>query len=152
MKHILLLAGAAMFAVAAPAAADPGKGHDKGKHAAMKHGKAHNKAHNKAMRGVVTSDRYGRLFALSARGTCPPGLDKRNNGCMAPGQAKKSHSVGQRYNRNFGNLWTYNQVPEYLRTQYNLDQSDRYYYRNGYVYQVDPRTMLVERVISALLR
>jgi len=33
-----------------------------------------------------------------------------------------------------------------------LDQSDRYYYRNGYVYQVDPRTMVVEQVISALLR
>jgi hypothetical protein len=62
------------------------------------------------------------------------------------------HNVGQRYNRNFGNSWTYNQIPENLRSQYSLDQSDRYYYRNGYLYQVDPRTMLVQQVISALLR
>jgi Ni/Co efflux regulator RcnB len=28
-------------------------------------------------------------------GNCPPGLAKRNNGCMPPGQAKKMWSVGQ---------------------------------------------------------
>jgi hypothetical protein len=71
---------------------------------------------------------------------------------LPPGQAKKSYDVGQRYNRNFGNTWTYNQIPDSLRSQYNLDQSDRYYYNNGYLYQVDPKTMLVQQVISALLR
>ena len=150
MKSIILLAGATMLAASIPAAADPGKGHGKGNHATMKHGKAHHSA--KAHRGVVTSDRYGRMYALGARGTCPPGLAKRNNGCMAPGQARKMYNVGQRYNRNFGTTWTYSQIPQYLRSRYSFDQSDRYYYRNGYLYQVDPKTMLVERAISALLR
>jgi hypothetical protein len=49
-------------------------------------------------------------------------------------------------------VWDYNQIPDALRSQYELDQSDRYYYNNGYLYQVDPRTSLVERVISAILR
>jgi hypothetical protein len=30
------------------------------------------------------------------RGNCPPGLAKRNNGCLPPGQAKKRYIVGQR--------------------------------------------------------
>ena len=154
MKNLIMLAGATMLAVSMPAAADPGKGHGKGhaksNHATMKHGKAHNGS--KAARGVVVSDRYGRLYALGARGGCPPGLAKRGNGCMSRGQARKMYNVGQRYNRNFGSTWTYNQIPEYLRSQYRFDHSDRYYYRNGYLYQVDPKTMLVQQAISALLR
>jgi len=155
MKKLILLAGAAMLATTVSASADPGKGQGISKHAAMNHGKAHKaSAHKagKATRGLVSSNRFGRLYALNARGACPPGLAKRNNGCLPPGQAKKQYNVGQRYNRNFGNTWTYNQIPEYLRSQYTFDQADRYYYRNGYVYQVDPKTMLVQQVVSALLR
>lgn len=29
------------------------------------------------------------------RGNCPPGLAKKNNGCLPPGQAKKRYRVGQ---------------------------------------------------------
>jgi opacity protein-like surface antigen len=150
MKKLILIAGAAMLAATAPAAADPGKGHGKGKSATTNHGKPHKAA--KSAQGVVTSDRFGRLHALNARGTCPPGLGKKNNGCLPPGQAKKQYNVGQRYNRNFGTNWTYNQIPENLQSQYTFDRSDQYYYRNGYLYQVDPKTMLVQQVVSALLR
>ena len=150
MHKFLLMAGIAALAAAGPAVAKPGHGHGYGHghgnkgHSAASHGKSH--------RGVIVSDRYGRLYALNANGGCPPGLAKKHNGCLPPGQAKKRYNVGQRYNRNFGNLWTYNQIPDYLRSQYSFDPRDRYYYGNGYLYQVDPRTMLVERVISALLR
>lgn len=34
----------------------------------------------------AVSDYYG---AQAAKGNCPPGLAKKNNGCMPPGQAKK---------------------------------------------------------------
>ena len=30
------------------------------------------------------------------RGNCPPGLAKKHNGCLPPGQAKKRYVVGQR--------------------------------------------------------
>jgi hypothetical protein len=164
MKTLILLIGAATFAIAAPAAAKPGNGHGHGNsgHSNMSHGESNhvtgmhgNSAHGvhgKSAHGLVVSDRYGRLYALNARGTCPPGLAKKGNGCMPPGQAKKVYGVGQRYNRNFGNMWSYNQIPDYLRNQYSFDQGDRYYYNNGYLYQVDPKTMLVQQVISALLR
>ena len=147
MKKFILVAGAATFAIASPAIAHPGNGHGGAKHGAMSHAQAHSgQVHG------MTSHGHGRAYALNARGQCPPGLAKRDNGCLPPGQAKKLYNVGQRYNRNFGNAWTYNEIPQSMRSQYNLDQADRYYYRNGYVYQVDPRTMVVEQVISALLR
>lgn len=146
MRNILLLASAAAFAFASPGVAKPGKGHGHSTHGshAVSHGKNH--------KGIVTSDRYGRLYALNAGGGCPPGLAKKNNGCLPPGQARKLYNVGQRYNRNMGDMWGYNQIPDYLRDQYRFDPQDRYYYNSGYLYQVDPKTMLVQRVINALLR
>jgi hypothetical protein len=155
MKKLILLAGATMLVTVAPAAAKPGngQGHGKSAHSSMAHG---NSAHARTVHGrgdvgvIRTSN--GRLYALDRRGGCPPGLAKKGNGCMPPGQAKKLYNVGQRYNRNFGSLWSYNQIPNYLRDQYRFDPSDRYYYRDGYLYQVDPRTMLIQQAISALLR
>jgi hypothetical protein len=70
---------------------------------------------------------------------------------MPPGQAKKLYGVGQRFPRGYGALWSYNQIPYDLRSRYGLDPYDRYYYGDGYIYRVDPRTMLIEQVISALL-
>jgi hypothetical protein len=142
MKRLMLLAGAAAFGLTAPALADPGKGHVKG-HVAKAHGKMSANAERPAR---------GRLWALDKRGNCPPGLAKKHNGCLPPGQAKKMFNVGQRYNRNFGHLWTFNQIPLNLRNRYSLDPYDRYYYSQGYVYQVDPKTMLVQQILSTLLR
>ena len=62
------------------------------------------------------------------------------------------NGVFQRWNTNYGQAWTYNQIPTDWRDRYNLDANDRYYYRDGYVYQVDPRTRLVEQVLSAIIR
>ena len=131
MKHALILACAAFAFAAAPAAAKPGKGH--GNHA--KHG-------NHPVSG---------LYAPGVGG-CPPGLAKRGNGCMPPGQAKKLYSIGQRYPGNYGSLWNFNQIPNELRNQYAFDPRSRYYYGDGYLYRVDPRTMLIQQVVSALLR
>ncbi|MEA1072059.1 hypothetical protein [Sphingomonas sp. LY160] len=151
MKNLLLLIGAAAFVTATPALAQNGNGQGKAKSHATK-GQHKAQSYSSKSRNVVRSRDGGRLYAFNARGTCPPGLAKKNNGCLPPGQAKKIYNVGQRYNRNFGNVWSYNQIPNDLRSRYDFDQSDRYYYRDGYLYQVDPKTMLVQQVISALLR
>ena len=151
MKKLILIAGVAAFVVGTPAFAQHGNGH--GKHGMAHSSKANAKGHSKSNRKHIVTTRNGnRLYAFNANGRCPPGLAKKQNGCLPPGQAKKLYNVGQRYNRNFGSAWTYNEIPQSLRSQYSLDQTDRYYYRNGYVYQVDPRTMIVEQVVSALLR
>ncbi|QNM82577.1 hypothetical protein H8M03_11305 [Sphingomonas sabuli] len=135
MKTLFILAGVAALTATAPAAAKPGKGHGHGNsHAthAGKHG-----GHN--MYGYGT-------------GNCPPGLAKKNAMCMPPGQFKKLHQIGQRYPNNYGNLWSYNQIPVDLRTQYGFNDNYRYYYGDGYLYQVDPRTMLIQQVVNAILR
>ena len=75
---------------------------------------------------------------------CPPGLAKKHNGCLPPGQAKKIYGRG-----------------EYLRGNYVLIRNpDRYglrpnltYYRLGdYVYQVDRETKEVLDLIGAVAR
>jgi hypothetical protein len=59
---------------------------------------------------------------------------------------------GQRWQNSYGSRYAYGQIPYSLRNRYDLNPNYRYYYDNGYLYQVDPRTLLVQQVISALLR
>ena len=121
MKHILLLAGAAALATAAPAFAKQGKGHNKhGNHIAMGH--------------------------------CPPGLAKKGNGCMPPGQAKKLYNVGQRLPYGFNGYTPYNQIPYDLRSRYNLDPYGRYVYDQNYLYRVDPKTQIISSILNAIIR
>jgi len=124
MKQILLLAGVAALATAVPVYAKPGHGNPHSGHGVMGYG----------------------------AGGCPPGLAKKHNGCMPPGQAKKLYNVGQRWPGSYGQMWNYNQIPYDLRSRYDFDPGYRYYYGDGYLYQVDPRTLLIQQVVSALLR
>jgi hypothetical protein len=128
MKHLLLLAGAAALASTAPAFAKPGKGH------------SHDQGY-----GINGPVGYG-------IGGCPPGLAKKHNGCRPPGQARKLYNIGQRFPLGYGNAWSYNQIPYDLRNQYGLDRYGRYYYGDGYLYRVDPTTMVIQQVLSAILR
>jgi hypothetical protein len=129
MKQLLFLAGAALAVTATPLAAKPGHG---------KHG------------GHVQQG-YADQYGYAQRG-CPPGLAKKNNGCLPPGQAKKL-AIGQRYAQSYGyDPYAYNQIPYDLRQQYGLDSSNNYYYDQGNLYGVDPRTQIVEQIIRAILR
>jgi hypothetical protein len=127
VKKLLILAGAAAFVAAAPAVAKPG------------HGKGHG-----------NSAKHARYYGYA--GNCPPGLSKHEGHCMPHGQFKKRYNVGQRFNTRYGDLWSYNQIPYDLRQRYDLERRYRYYYGDGYLYRVDPRTMLVSQVVNAILR
>jgi hypothetical protein len=133
MKTITLLAGVVAFALSAPAIAKPGKGQPKGH---VGHGQV-------ALPGAPVG--YG-------VGGCPPGLAKK--GCIPPGQAKKLFGVGQRVPLGYRGLLGYNALPRDLRAYYGrrLDPRSRYIYDNSYLYRVDPRTMIVQQVLSAMLR
>ncbi len=82
---------------------------------------------------------------------CPPGLAKKHNGCMPPGHAKRFNR-GQRWQSGYGTYYTYNRIPSDVRRRYALNSRYRYYYDNGTLYGVDPNTLLVQQVVSALLR
>jgi hypothetical protein len=141
MKQVILLAGALALGFAGPALAKPGHGNGNG------HGNGHGDhaygKHSYGKHGYASAYGYG-------AGGCPPGLAKK--GCMPPGQTKKMFRVGQRYSTGYGTRYSYRQIPYELRNRYGLDPNDRYYYGNGYIYQVDPRTLLVQQAIAALLR
>jgi hypothetical protein len=130
MKQIFLVAGAVALGFAAPVVAKPGNGHG-----------GHGNGYAYGVNGPIG---YG-------QGGCPPGLAEKNPPCIPPGQAKKL-LVGQRMPMGFANPYGFNQIPYTLRNQYGLNPYNNYYYNNGYLYGVDPRTMIVQQAIAALLR
>ena len=84
---LALAAGAALGAGTALAdkpswAGSEGKGKEHGK----KGGDVHADARFGEHREMAVREYYGAEFS---RGRCPPGLAKKHNGCMPPGQAKK---------------------------------------------------------------
>lgn len=85
-------------------------------------------------------------------GGCPPGLAKKNPPCIPPGQAKKLYGVGHRLPHGYNNWTPYNQIPYDVRNRYDLDPYGRYIYDQNYVYRVDPKTMVISQVLSAILR
>lgn len=82
---------------------------------------------------------------------CPPGLAKKSPACIPPGQAKRLFREGQRIGNGYRYYTPYGNIPPEYRTTYNLDDDYRYIYRNDYIYEVDPTTSLVRRVISLIL-
>lgn len=79
-----------LFATAPAMAKD--KGNDKGKHGSphvedQDHGKHFGDHDRSAIRDYYVD--------AGRRGHCPPGLAKKNNGCLPPGQAKK-WQIGER--------------------------------------------------------
>jgi hypothetical protein len=88
-----LIVAALLAALGSPAWAAP-DGKAKGK------GKGKDKANGAQAVAVVFSDRdrdVARAYWLETygRGNCPPGLAKKQNGCLPPGQAKKRYVIGQ---------------------------------------------------------
>ena len=127
MKQLFLIAGAAALGLAGAAMAKPGHGNGRG------HG-----------HGYVNAYGYG-------IGGCPPASRKSTTAACRRARRRSSRaaSAGRAF---YGSRYAYSQIPYDIRNRYDLDPRDRYYYGNGYLYQVDPRTLLVQQVISALLR
>ena len=164
----LLFASAVLALVATPALALKNGPH--GNHAAKSHSvKASHQGHStlstrldgnrngildRRERGYRDRDRDGsddRFESRYGANDCPPGLAKKNNGCLPPGQASRLFREGQRIPNGYNYYTDYSNIPVQYRTQYNLDPNARYIYRNGQIYVVDPRTSLVQRVIGSLI-
>jgi Ni/Co efflux regulator RcnB len=76
-----VLALSLLLVAANPAYAKKDK-HGKNKHEQVAHGQYFDERHR-----TVTHQYYDARFAQSKK--CPPGLARKNNGCLPPGQAKK---------------------------------------------------------------
>jgi hypothetical protein len=86
----------------------------------------------------------GRRFA-GFDGGCPPGLAKKGNGCLPPGQAKKLFQRGQRIERQWFEGY---RVPLAYRSFYQ-DTPDYYYSYDdsGYIYRADRGSDLISAII-----
>jgi hypothetical protein len=97
LTHAGLLLAAALLSQSSladppPWAQGKGKGHDRGE------ARDENRGSDRERRGHSSSGRFEDNHRVAVReyygeyyrsGRCPPGLAKKNNGCMPPGQAKK---------------------------------------------------------------
>jgi hypothetical protein len=138
MKQTLLIAGALALGFATPAFAKPGNGHGNG---------GHSNSHHSMDHGQLGK---GSVFGYGRQG-CPPGLAKKNAQCMPPGQYKKLYNVGQRLPFGYNGFTSYDRIPYDLRRAYDLNDDYRYIYRDQYLYQVDPTTMIVRQILNAIL-
>lgn len=95
-------------------------------------------------------DRTGNRFA---GGACPPGLAKKTPACVAPGQAKRMFSEGQRIPSGFNAFTDFDELPLQFRddipSQYSSD-AYRYIQRDDSIYVVDRRTRIVSDIIDLL--
>ena len=91
---------------------EKGAGHDGGR-----------RVHFEDRHRVVVTEYYSQQFRS---GRCPPGLAKKHNGCMPPGQAKKWHA-GQYLPRDV----VYYSVPQSLVIQFGPPPSGHRYVRVG---------------------
>lgn len=79
---------------------------------------------------------------------CPPGLAKKNNGCLPPGQAKKIFARGDRIQPAWFSGYD---VPARYRSFYA--DTPEYYYRyddDGYIYRVSSGDNLISSIIPLL--
>ena len=93
---------------------DKGERHDRG-------GAASERRHFEDRHRALVHDYYSEQFR---GGRCPPGLAKKNNGCMPPGQAKK-WQVGRALPRDV----VYYEVPQQLVVQIGVPPTGYRYVR-----------------------
>jgi hypothetical protein len=142
------------------------------------------------VRNVVVVRDYDRRLIQG----CPPGLAKRDNGCLPPGQARQiaraveadpwsylwrrsGDDYRYRYDDGYlyrlnpqggllgylpvlggvlspGNVWptqyAYDPTPDYLSRYYGFDDRYQYRYADGVVYAVDPQTQAISQIAALL--
>jgi hypothetical protein len=91
---------------------------------------------------VYFEDKHG-------RGKCPPGLAKKNNGCLPPGQAKKRYVVGQRLPREV----VFEEAPVELTVRMRPAPAGyRYVMVDGDLVKLAVGTMMVVDAIDGLVK
>lgn len=96
-----------------------------------------------ALRDWNDGDRWANVRGLS--NGCPPGLAMKNNGCLPPGQAKKA-IIGSVIPAAYASGY----LPTALRDLYRDDDDYYYRYGDGYLYQVNRQSNLVNSLLPLL--
>jgi len=124
---------------------DKGDKHDKGDKRDRDHYAAEKRGHFEERHRTIVHEHYAEQFR---RGRCPPGLAKKDNGCMPPGQAKK-WQIGQPLPHDV----IYYTVPQPLVAQIGQPPSGYRYVRVGNdILLIGPGTGMVIDAIQNLGR
>lgn len=131
MKRTFFSRGATLVLIAAAALAAGqalGKNDDNGKKEKHQKHEKHEKqdSNGKHFDEKQRNAAHGYYSEQFQRGKCPPGLAKKQNGCVPPGQAK-SWKVGQPLQRDV----VYHRVPATLVTQIGQPPAGQRYIRVG---------------------
>lgn len=91
---------------------------------------------------------HGRVCAKWRHGHC---VRWDNHGYRMSSNRHAMWRTGYRFGPRYG-YTSYRALPRVYVRRYDLSPQYRYVYRDNYIYQVDPRTYAVTRVIDALTR
>ncbi|MGE0733974.1 MAG: RcnB family protein [Alphaproteobacteria bacterium] len=157
LRRIFALALAAALLAAGPALADkggvkPGKMNDGPPGLGNKPGNPGNPGNPGSPGGVTigVGDRsaiQGYYSQQAARGNCPPGLAKKNNGCLPPGQAKK-YAVNQALPASV----VFQALPPDLAVRLSPPAGYRYVYLDGDVLLMAIATRLIVDAFTVSIR
>ena len=75
---------------------------------------------------------------------CPPGLTKKNTGCLPPGQWRKGDRLSDAWVAQF---IAYAALPDFYRSRYAVRPGHRYIYRDERVFVVDAVTRIIVDVV-----
>ena len=134
--HKFLLASAAL-ALCTPVVAMAEKPGNHNQHAQSGHGQQ--------MQGKHRNKRQIRASRDLRSKACPPGLAKKHNGCMPPGQWRKGDRLPDSW---VGQYVRYGQLPTSYRSRYQYDSSDRYIYRDNRVFVIDAASRVVQSIFG----
>lgn len=135
LKRTFALGAALALAMPGGALANGHKGHGnhgqsaQGSHAQGDHARKKDKRAHRTARGQV----------------CPPGLRKKNPGCMPPGQWRKGDRLPSSWT---GHYVRYGQLPYSYRNRYRDDRTNRYVYSDNRVFVVDAASRVIESVFG----
>ena len=139
-KFLLSAFATAALMISGSAFADKGKSKGKGNNPAAHGQKAERR--DPVRRWVMDEPESRNEARRTAK--CPPGLAKKNNGCLAPGLAKKRFSQGARLPAAFRS----NNVPAAYADKYRDTATSLYRYNAGSIYRIDRATRRIGEVIS----
>ncbi len=143
MKKLIILALVAALSSPTLALAQKDKKHEKSK------GKEKEKETVTLTFGSDDRQAASAYFAKKyGKGNCPPGLAKKNNGCLPPGQAKKRYQVGHPLPREV----VYVEAPHELVVSLRpCPQGYKYVVVDGDLVKLAIGTMLVVDAIDGLI-
>ena len=75
---------------------------------------------------------------------CPPGLAKKGNGCLPPGQWRKGDRLPESW---ISQYIRYGALPDFYRSRYDQNTRHRYLYRDGKVFVIDAVTHVILDIV-----